>query len=477
MKTSVVASEQPVDSPPITPPRSTTPEASQITQISDAQYRFARGVDPGFVVPGLELASRLILEICGGEASEVLVAGHAPALPAPVEFDPAYVHRLSGLSVPREGVVEILTKLGFEVRQHGVRLHVQPPSWRGDVEGKADLVEEVARIVGYGALPSTALPEMAPAAGGVLTLRQARIQKARRALAASGYQEAATWSFTARSTAALFGGGQDELVLANPIAAELDCMRPSILPNLVEAAGRNAARGFPEAALFEIGPVFAGDEPQDQRTAVGAVMAPHPPRRWDHVAEDHLFALKGDLLALLEELGAPVGSLQIVQGQAAPWWHPGRSARLQLGPKTVLAEFGQVHPGVLRALDVEGPIYAFEAFIEAIPEPKRKAAKTLPPFEGSNLMPLRRDFAFLVDQSRAAGDLVRAVLSVDRTLIAAAQVFDVYAGRGVPEGQKSVAIEVQIQPKDKTLTDTEIEQLSSRIVGAVEKACRAKLRS
>ena len=445
--------------------------------VSDAQYRFARGVDPGFVVPGLELATKLILELCGGEASEVLVAGEAPASPAPVEFDPAYVHRLSGLSVAREGVVEILTRLGFEVQPRGVRLHVQPPSWRGDVEGKADLVEEVARIAGFGALPSTPLPHMATPAGGVLTLRQGRVRKGRRALAASGYQEAATWSFTSRRTAELFGGGQDELVLANPIAADLDCMRPSILPNLIAAAGRNAARGFADAALFEIGPVFAGDAPQDQRTAVGAILAPHPPRRWDHVAEDDLFTLKGDLLALLDELGAPVGSLQIAQGQAAPWWHPGRSARLQLGPKTVLAEFGQVHPAVLKALDVDGPIYAFEAWIEAIPEPKRKAAKTLPPFEGSNLMPLTRDFAFLVDQSRPAGELVRAVAGADKALIAGAQVFDIYAGPGVPEGQKSVAIEVLIQPRDKTLTDTEIEQLSARIVTAAEKACGAKLRS
>ena len=444
--------------------------------ISDAQYRFARGVDPGFVVPGLELATRLILELCGGEPSDVLVAGKPPAAPAPVEFDPAYVHRLSGLSVAREGVVEILTRLGFEVSGQGARLHVQPPSWRGDVEGKADLVEEVARIAGFGALPSTPLPPLAAPASGVLTARQGRVQKARRALAAAGCQEAATWSFTARATAALFGGGQDGLVLANPIAAELDCMRPSILPNLIAAAGRNADRGFPDVALFEIGPVFAGDEPADQRTAVGVVLAPHPPRRWDHVAEDALFALKADLYALLDTLGAPTGSLQLAQGQASPWWHPGRSARLQLGPKTVIAELGQLHPAVLRAMDVDGPVYGFEVWLEAIPEPRRKAAKTLPAFEGSNLMPLGRDFAFLVDAARPAGDLVKAVLAADKALIAGAQVFDVYVGAGVPEGQKSVAVEVQIQPRDKTLTDAEIEQLSGRIVAAVEKACGAKLR-
>jgi phenylalanyl-tRNA synthetase beta chain len=344
------------------------------------------------------------------------------------------------------------------------------------VEGKADLVEEVARIAGFGELPSSPLPEAPPPPGGVLTQRQTRIVRCRRVLAALGYAEAATWSFTARRTAELFGGGQDQLVLANPIAADLDCMRPSILPNLIAAAGRNADRGFPDAALFEIGPVFAGDEPQDQRTAVGAVLAPHPPRRWDHGAEDSLFALKADLMALLDELGAPTGSLQIAQGQASPWWHPGRSARLQLGPKAVLAEFGQVHPGVLRSLDVEGPVYAFEAFVEAIPEQRRKGGKTRAAFEASSLMPLSRDFAFVVAEDRAAGDLVKAAAGADKALIAGVEVFDVYQGKGVPEGHKSVALQVRIQPRDKTLTDAEIEQLSARIVAAAEKAVGAKLR-
>ncbi|MGZ6027617.1 MAG: phenylalanine--tRNA ligase subunit beta, partial [Caulobacteraceae bacterium] len=445
--------------------------------ISDAQYRFARGVDPGFVVPGLELATRLILELCGGEPSDILVRGEAPGLVAPVDFDPAYVHRLSGLSVAREGVIEILTKLGFEVEPRGARLHVQPPSWRRDVEGKADLVEEVARIAGYGALPSTALPETPPPPGGVLTVRQGRVQTARRALAALGWQEAATWSFTSRAAAELFGGGQDELVLANPIASELDCMRPSILPNLIEAAGRNAARGFADAALFEIGPVFAGDEPGDQRTAIGGVLQPRPPRSWQGSASDDLFALKGDLMALLEELGAPVGSLQAAQGQASPWFSPGRSARLQLGPKTVIAEFGALHPRVLKALDVEGPLYGFEVWVEAIPEPRGKGLKSRAPLRVSALMPLSRDFAFVVAKDRTAGELVKAVQGADKALIAEARVFDVYEGPGVPDGCKSVAVEVLIQPTEKTLTDAEIEQLSARVVSAADKACGARLRS
>jgi len=451
-----------------------TAQTGRLTGItSDAQYRFARGVDPESPAWGIEQATALILELCGGEPSEVRVAGQAPASPGPIEFDRSYVQKLSGLTVDRTRIDKILTDLGFTLNGDTVT----PPSWRRDVEGKADLVEEVARIAGFGSLPSTPLPDAPPPPAGVLTPRQGRIQKGRRALAALGYREAATWSFTSRANAALFGGGQDVLVLANPIAAELDCMRPSILPNLIAAAGRNAARGFPDAALFEIGPVFAGDEPQDQRTAMTALLASHPPRQWSGKAEDALFAAKGDLMALLDELGAPTGSLQVAQGQASSWWHPGRSARLQLGPKTVIAEFGQLHPQVLKAMDVEGPIFGFEVWLEAIPEPKRKGAKTRTAFEASSLMPLSRDFAFVVDKARAAGELVRAVLGADKALIAGAEVFDVYTGPGVPDGAKSVAVEVRVQPREKTPTDAEIEQLSARIVAAAEKACGAKLRT
>jgi phenylalanyl-tRNA synthetase beta chain len=310
-----------------------------------------------------------------------------------------------------------------------------------------------------------------------LTPRQARARIARRALAAAGFAEALTWSFTARKTAALFGGGSEALTLANPIASELDCMRPSILPNLIEAAGRNARRGFADVALFEIGPVFASDDPAGQRTAVAAILAPHGPRRWDGAASgEDVFAIKGDLIALLDELGAPTGGLQIAQGSAGGWWHPGQSARLQLGPKAVLAEFGQIHPVVLQALDVEGPVYGFELWLEAIPEPKRKGGKSRPALKTSPLMPLWRDFAFLAPQALAAGDLVRAVQGADKAQIAQARVFDVYQGAGVPDGFKSLAVEAQIQPVEATLADKDIEALSARIVAAAEKL-GAKLRA
>jgi phenylalanyl-tRNA synthetase beta chain len=258
-------------------------------------------------------------------------------------------------------------------------------------------------------------------------------------------------------------------VLANPIASELDCMRPSILPNLIEAAGRNARQGFPDVALFEVGPVFFGDRPQDQKTTIAAILAPRAPRGWDKASAEDVFTVKADLLALLEEIGAPVASLQTAQGSASSWWHPGRSARLQLGPKAVLAEFGELHPAVLKALDVAGPVYGFEITLEAVPEPKKKAIKTKPAFTPSPLMPLTRDFAFVADKAKAAGDLVKAAAGADKALIAAVRVFDVYEGPGVPDGSKSVALEVVIQPRDKTLAEAEIEALSAKIVAAVEK--------
>jgi phenylalanyl-tRNA synthetase beta chain len=458
-------------------PIRTAETGRRLSLFSDAQYRFARGVDPEFLVPGLELATRLILELCGGEPSEVLYVGQAPARLPPVVFDPHYVERLSGLKVDPLDTRDVLTALGFEISAAEDHWSVQPPSWRRDVDGPADLVEEVARIVGFASLPADPLPGTEPRPGGVLTARQARARIARRALAAAGFAETIGWSFTSRAAAALFGGGDARLVLSNPIAAELDCMRPSPLPGLIEAAGRNAARGFADTALFEIGPVFAGDAPGDQRTTVAAIVVPRGVRRWDGGAGEDVFAVKAELMALLDELGAPTAALQVAQGAASPWWHPGQSARLQLGPKAVLAEFGALHPAVLKALDVAGPIYGFELWLEAIPEPKRRATKTRPALALSPLMPLSRDFAFLVDRDRAAGELVRAALGADKTLVTAARVFDVYEGAGVPEGRKSVAIEVTIQPRDKTLTDAEIEQLSAKIVAAAEKAAGAKLRA
>ncbi|MGV8928461.1 MAG: phenylalanine--tRNA ligase subunit beta [Brevundimonas sp.] len=435
---------------------------------SDAQYRFARGVDPASIVPGLELATRLILDLCGGAPSEIVVTGEAPADPAAFAFDPARVSALTGLSLDDDRIADILIRLGFDVVR-GTAWTVTPPSWRRDVEGPADLVEEVARIEGYGALPSTPLPDLGAPSRGVLNPRQARVRVARRALAALGYAEAVTWSFTKQSTAALFGGGDESLRVENPIAADLDCMRPSALPNLIQAAARNAARGHADAALFEIGPIYLDDSPTGQRTVIAGLVAPHAARHWGTAPEEALFGLKGDLMAVLEALGAPVTSLQLAQGQNRDWWHPGRSARLQLGPKNLMAEFGALHPRVLKALDADGPMLAFEIVLDAVPEPRGQKSKTRGPAHLANLMPLTRDFAFVVEDSKAVGDLVRAVTGADKALITAVSVFDLYRGAGVPEGMKSVALEVTLQPVEATLTEGEIEAVSARIVAAAGK--------
>ncbi len=437
---------------------------------SDAQYRFARGVDPEFVVPGLELATRLILDLCGGEASDIVVAGQAPAGRPNVAFDPAYVAQLTGLSVSKDEIKRILRALGFTLDAVGDHYDVKVPSWRRDVEGKADLVEEVARIHGFNAIPATPLPPVAPRPGGVLTTQQARARAGRRALAALGYSEAVTWSFMRQEWARLFGGGDDRLLLANPIASELNCMRPSPLPNLLEAAGRNAARGLSGAQLFEIGPIYLGLEPGDQKPVIAAIRAPDKTRNWQGGAEDALFALKGDLMSLLDSMGAPVASLQLVQGQNASHWHPGRSARLQLGPKQVIAEFGELHPAVLKAMDLDGAYIGFELRIDNLPTGKTKTSKSKGALTLSPFMPLSRDFAFLVPEATAAGDILRAVRGADKTLISDANVFDVYRGQGVPDGSKSLAVEVTLQPVDKTLTEPEIEAVAAKIVAAAQKA-------
>ena len=436
---------------------------------SDAQYRFARGVDPDFVLPGLELATQLILDICGGEASDVVVAGDAPKGRPNVSFDPAYVAQLTGLDVSHEEIKRILRALGFGVTSEGKGYDVSVPSWRRDVDGKADLVEEVARIYGFNHIPATPLPVVNPRPGGVLTPQQAKARTARRALAAYGYSEAVTWSFMRQDWARLFGGGADALVLANPIASELNCMRPSALPNLLEAAGRNAARGHAGAQLFEIGPVYQGLEPGDQKPVITMLKSPDKSRHWQDRNSDALYALKGDVLRLLEDLGAPVAALQLVQGQNAAHWHPGRSARLQLGPKQIVAEFGAVHPAVLKAMDLDGDYVACEIRIDNLPAGKAKAGKSRGALVTSNLMPLTRDFAFVAADGVTAGDLVRAVKGADKVLIGDVQVFDVYTGAGVPDGHKSLAIEVIITPTDKTLTEPEIEAIAQKIVAAAGK--------
>jgi phenylalanyl-tRNA synthetase beta chain len=450
--------------------------------VTDARYRFERGVDPAFTLPGLELATKRILDMCGGEASDIVVAGAIPDAARAIEFPWSETKRLTGLDVSAETAKNILGRLGFSVENASVaQARVVVPSWRPDVEGKADIVEEIVRIIGFDKIESTPLPRAESVTEPVLTLMQRRVRGARRALAAQGLVEAINWSFVDAKQAKAFGGGDASLALANPIASDLSDMRPSLLPGLVAAAGRNAARGQNDLALFEVGQIFLSAEDQGQKTAAsgirrGLATATGLGRHWSAPARKAgVFDAKADVFALLQSLGVSSGGLQVVAG-GPPWLHPGRSATLQFGPKSAIGCFGEVHPRLLGEFDVEGPIAVFEIILDALPAPKAKATKTKPKLEISDLQPLERDFAFVLDRNAQAGDLIRAVQSADRALIAEVNVFDVYEGVGVPEGKKSIAVSVVLQPREKTLTDADIEAVAERIVGEAGKKTGAVLR-
>ncbi len=446
---------------------------------SDARYRFERGVDPESALWGADVAAKLIAECCGGEASEPVAAGAMPKWRRSVSFRPGRLASLGGLAVPPAEAKRILGALGFEAVSasggDGETWTVAIPPWRMDAEGEADLVEEILRIHGYDKIPPVS---MAP--GGLprqtLTPQQRRVRLARRALATRGLLEAVTWSFTSGKDAPLFGGGQPALMLANPISADLDAMRPSIVGNLLRAAQRNADRGVLNAALFEVGPQYAGSEPEDQALAAAGIRQGETQRHWAEKARKvDAFDAKADALAALEAAGGPVGSLQTA-AEAPAWYHPGRSGSFKLG-NLALAYFGEVHPRVLAALDVDGPAVAFEVFLDRLPPPKAKAGKARPLLKPSPFQPVERDFAFVVDAAVPAEKLLRAAQNADRALIAGAAIFDAYAGPGIPEGKKSVALSVTIQPTEKTLTDAEIEAIGAKVVAAVARQTGGVLRS
>ncbi len=441
--------------------------------VSDARYRFERGVDPDFVLPGLELATRLILDWCGGEASDIVVAGAPPDLRKTVDFDPAMVKRLGGLDVPQREIAEILSNLGFKIEE-GITMKVTAPSWRSDIFGPADLVEEVVRIYGLNKVPSAPMTRPSAIAHPALTSAQRRRRNVRRALAARGFNETISYSFIPRAHAKLFGGGDGARQIDNPIASDMDALRPSVLPSLLAAAARNQARGFADQMLFEIGAQFESGAAGAQTAMAAGVRTGAGIRDWmksSHAAD--AFDAKSDMLAVLE---AAMGSAMTapVKPGAPAWYHPGRSGTLALGPRT-LAAFGEVHPKILAAFDLKGPVVAFEVNLDAIPEAKSKS-KARAPFAPSPYQPVDRDFAFLVDANVAAEDVLKAAKSVDRSLIESANVFDVYEGKGVPEGKKSLAITLRMQPRDKTLTDAEIDAIAQKIVAAVTKATGATLR-
>lgn len=446
---------------------------------SDARHRFERIVDPAFVVSGAEVATRMILDLCGGEASEIVLAGQAPDWQKHVTLRPTRLLGLVGFDLPVAEQTRILESLGFTVTKQGDVLSVDVPSWRPDIDGEADLVEEIARQHGFDAIPAEPLPPLRAVPAPAVSAGQRRVRVARRALAARGLTEAVTYSFIHHAEAEVFGGGQEELRLVNPISADMDTMRPSILPGLIAAAKRNMDRGSMDVALFEIGPQYASVAMDGQSiVAAGLRRGATGARHWrDRPRNVDAYDAKADALAALSAAGVDTAPLMVMDG-APGWYHPGRSGTLRLGPKTILATFGELHPRVLQKLDIKGPVVGFEVWLERIPASRGKAGvRTKPALKLSELQAVERDFAFIVDANVQAETLLKAVRGSDKALIARASVFDIFAGAGIPEGKKSLAISVRLEPQQQTLTDAEIEAVAKKIVAAAEKACGATLRA
>ncbi|MEX2741342.1 phenylalanine--tRNA ligase subunit beta [Rhizobium mongolense] len=454
--------------------------------ITDARYRFERGVDPEYMVPGLERTTELVLELCGGTPAKADVVGYKGYQPKIVDFPYWEVRRLTGLEVSTEESKDILTRLGFVVSGSGENVSVAVPSWRPDVGGKADLVEEVMRIHGVDNIKPAPLESHAAVNGKILTTLQIRTRMAKRALASRGMLEAVTWSFISQEQAKLFGGGSPALKLANPIAAEMSDMRPSLLPGLLMAAQRNADKGYGDVAIFEVSGTYENDRPEGQRRVAGGIRRGTASltgsgRMWSNNLKSggkpvDVFDAKADALAVIEACGLPMGNIQIEQG-GPEWYHPGRSGTIKMGPKVVLGYFGEFHPLTLEALDVSGALCGFEVYIDAMPEPKKKATRTKPALELSPFQAVKRDFAFVVDKGVEAGAILKAASGADRKLVTGVNVFDIFEGGSLGEGKKSVAIEVQIQPVERTLTDEDFEALTQKIVASVTKFTGGVLRS
>ena len=448
---------------------------------SDARHRFERGVDRAGTAEGAERATRLILELCGGEASALTIAGAPPDDERRIRFRPSRVRALGGLDVPPARAFAILGALGFapEPAGDGDAL-CRPPSWRHDIDGEADLVEEVLRVEGYDAIPAVSPPRPHGVARPGLDPAQRRERRARRALAARGLDECVTWSFLSADAARQFGGGAPALRLANPISDTLTDMRPSLLPNLAAAAARNRARGRADFGLFEVGPVYAGRAPGDQTAAAGGVRCGATgPRHWLARPRDvDAFDAKADALALVAALGGPAESLQTV-AEAPAWLHPGQSGELRLGPRNVVARFGMLHPRIAGSFELEGPVAVFEAFLNLIPMRSGRSRKAM---FGADLQPVRRDFAFVVDAAFPAGDLLRIVRGLSgkvpgKHVLSDVTLFDDYRGEGVADSQKSLAVSLAIHPRERTMTDDEIRAVADAVVARVRAAAGGRLRA
>ncbi|WP_026757134.1 phenylalanine--tRNA ligase subunit beta [Sediminimonas qiaohouensis] len=439
---------------------------------SDARYRNERGIDPAFNMEAVELATQMIIDLCGGTASDVTVAGEVPNVSRSYRLDPARVQSLVGMEIPEAEQRKTLESLGFKLE--GDMAWV--PSWRPDVQGEADLVEEVARIASLTRLEGKPLPRATIGVPKpILSPMQKRQQVARRTAAALGYNECVSYTFIDHTAAQLFGGGDDATMLENPISSEMSHMRPDLLPGLLQAAARNQARGLNDLALFEVGPAFHGGEPDEQHLQVAGLLVGRTGPRDVHGASRpvDLFDAKADVEALLSALGAPAKTQVLRNGPG--WWHPGRHGAICLGPKKQLAIFGEINPRVLSELDVKGPAVAFSVWPAEIPAARRKAT-TRPALELRDLQAVDRDFAFIVDADVEALTLVNAAAGADKTLIENVHVFDEFIGGSLGEGKKSIAITVRMQPTEKTLKEADIEAVGAKVVEKVQKATGGVLR-
>jgi len=444
---------------------------------SDARFRFERGVDPAFLIDGTEIASQLILDLCGGEASEIIIAGSEPDWRRNYFLRDTRVEQLGGVEVTPERIRKILESLGFEVTKADGGWNIITPSWRYDVAGEADLVEEVLRINGFDEIPIVPLERETVLPHGAINMIQDRRSRVRRTLATRGMTEAVTFSFLPADQADLFGGVPESIHLVNPISTDLAIMRPSILPNLIAAAGRNADRGISDVALFEVGPQYTGENPEDEAiVTAGLRVGSAMPRSWAGGARDvDVFDVKADVLVALEQIGGSVVNAQVQQGGPS-WYHPGRSGTVQLGPKSVLAHFGEIHPTISKTMDVDGPIVGFEIYLDNAPLPKAGKGTARSKLDLHELQAVERDFAFIVEDKVSAENLVRAASSADKKLISNVAVFDVFTGGNLDTHQMSVGLTVTLQPTEATLTDAEIEAVSDKIVANVVKHTGGNLR-
>lgn len=443
---------------------------------SDARYRFERGVDVAFVEDGAKLAIAMIQKLCGGEASELVIAGKTPDYKRAIKFDPAFAKSLSGVELPKEKMMAILSALGFELSSDSIT----PPSWRTDVEGQADLVEEIIRIHGYDNLPTTPLPKPTITPKAAFSTAQKREHIAKRLLTSRGYMEVVSWSFLSAAQAKRFGGGSEALQLVNPISEDLSDMRPSLIPNLLEAAAKNHNRGFKDVRLTEVGLTFFDITPKGQQAVAGGIATGTNTTNsingtlFNSAAKPvDAFAAKADAMAILSALG--VLKFDITRNVPA-WYHPGRSGALTLGGKIVLAYFGELHPATLAELGIEGVAVGFEVFLDNVPTPRAKG-KTKPSLVVSDFQSVARDFAFVVEEKIIAADIEKAIRAAEKQLITDVRIFDVYAGKGVDNGKKSIAVQVTLQANDRTLSDAEIKAVSDAIVASVSKATGGSLRA